>query len=175
MRKVSATAAAVVFTALLCPGGAAWAQRSRGPAGHGAHEGRGAEGDREDPGEAIRKFEKMSPEEREKALRKLPADRQQKLRQQLQRYDELPQERKEQLQRFWKLPPEQQARVRDSVQAFNQAAPDRKQAMGRQLQQLEGMSEKERKAYFKSDQFKGEFSHDEQETLKAMTGIMPPE
>ena len=143
--------------------------------GRGAHEGRGAEGEREDPGEAIRKFENMSPEQREKELRKLPADRQQKLRQQLQRYDELPQERKEELQRFWKLPPEQQARVRDSVQAFNQAMPDRKQAMGRQLQQLQGMSGKERKAYFKTDQFKSEFSHDEQETLKSMTEIMPPQ
>lgn len=165
---------------MLCPGGAVWAQRPRGGMGRmprGEARAGNELGGRQPkgPGQAIEEFQRMSPREREKALSKLPPERQQKLREQLQRYDALPQARKEQLQRFWKLPPEKQERVRERIRFFNQATPDRKQAMRQQMQQLQGMSEKERKTYFKSDEFKSQFTHEEQDTLKTLSDVLPPE
>jgi hypothetical protein len=169
------------IAALLCWQGCAWAQRGHGGMGRGGrapmHEpnGRGGMNAPKGPGAAIQQFQRMSPQEREEALSRLPPERQQKLREQLQRYDQLPEERKQQLQRLWQLPPEQQARVRDRIRDFNESPPDRKRAMRQQLRELGGMTPDERKAYFKSDEFKSQFSSDERDTLKAMSQILPPE
>lgn len=117
----------------------------------------------------------MSPGNREKALLKLPPDRQEKIRQQLQRYDQLSPERKAQLQRLWQLPPDKQQKVRQSVREFADQPQERRQAIRGQLQQLQIMSGEERKKYFKSHEFKTQYSHDEQEIMKNMSEILPPQ
>lgn len=117
----------------------------------------------------------MPPGDREKALAKLPPDRQEKIRQQLQRYDQMPPERKAQLQRLWQLPQDKQQKVRQSMRAFGDQAQERRQAMRGQLQQLQTMSGEQRKKYFKSPEFKAQYSHDEQEIMKNMSEILPPE
>lgn len=117
---------------------------------------------------------RMSPEEREKALQKLPADRQEKVRQQLQRYDQMPPERKAQLQRLWQLPPDKQQKVRSSMRDFSELPQDRREAMRQQLRTMGTMSSDQRKDYLNSPEFKQQYSPDEREIMKNMSEILPP-
>src|SRR5450759_79028 len=68
-------------------------------------------------------FQRMSPEERQKALDKLPPDRAEKLRKQLKEYSQLTPEQqaiaKEQLEMFRNLPPERQDAVRRVFNRFS--------------------------------------------------------
>lgn len=116
---------------------------------------------------------RMSPAERERALAQLPPERQEKVRQQLQRYDQMPPERKAQLQRLWELPPDKQQKVRQSMRDLGQQPQDRRQAMWQQLQRMNEMSRDERKHYFKSEDFKTQFSKPEQEIMKNVSEILP--
>jgi hypothetical protein len=163
---------ATLLTALVAGGVNAPAQGRHPGGGRGPKEGNGRGIDEESP---VAKFQRMSPAEREKALRKLPPERQEKLRQQLQRYDQLPPEQKERLQRLWQLPPDKQQKVRQSMRDFSEQPQDRRVAMRQQLQQMRGMSADERKAYFKSPEFKSDFSPPEQQMMKNMAEILPPE
>lgn len=116
----------------------------------------------------------MPPAEREKELQRLPPERQEKIRQQLQRYDQMPQEQKERLQRLWQLPPGRQQQVRQSMREFTEQPQERRQAMRRKLGQVQAMSPEERTAYFNSPEFKNQFSPGEQEIMKNMTDVLPP-
>src|SRR5689334_9417404 len=64
------------------------------------------------PGTVIRQLMRMSPEERERALEKLPSQRQAEIRERLQQFDNLPKaERERRLQlseSFANLPPDKQ-------------------------------------------------------------------
>ena len=121
----------------------------------------------------VEEFMRMSPDEREKELQKLPPGRQEKLREQLQRYDQMPPEQKQRLQRLWQFPPERQQQIRQSMRDFSQLPQDRRQAMRRQLQQVQGMSPEDRKAYFNSSEFKTQFSPEEQDMMKNLNAIAP--
>ncbi len=122
----------------------------------------------------IEEFMRMSPADREKALQKLPPERQEKIRQQLQRYDQMPPERKAQLQRLWQLPPDKQQKVRSSMRDFSELPQDRRRTMRQQLQSLGTMSAEERGDYLKSPEFKQQYTPDEQEIMKNMSEILPP-
>ncbi|MGA2595836.1 MAG: DUF3106 domain-containing protein [Bryobacteraceae bacterium] len=138
-----------------------------------AHPGNPAKGNTAGP-RPVEEFMRMSPADREKALERLPPERQEKVRQQLQRYDEMPPERKAQLQRLWQLPPDKQQRVRSSMRDFSELPQDRRRAMRQQLQSMGTMSAEERSDYLKSPEFKQQYSPDEQEMMKNMSEILPP-
>ena len=69
----------------------------------------------------------MTPEEREKALQKLPPERQQRIREQIQHFNSLPpgeQDRlRERYQRFSALPPETQDAMRRDMRRFRELPP----------------------------------------------------
>jgi len=115
----------------------------------------------------------MTPADREKEIQKLPPDRQEKVRQQLQRYDQLPAERKALLQRLWDLPQGRRQQVRQSMQDFQTQPPERKRVMWQQLQKVHEMEPGEREVYFDSPEFKSQYSKDEQEIMKNMSEILP--
>jgi len=122
----------------------------------------------------VEEFMRMSPADREKALERLPPERREKVRQQLQRYDQMPPERKAQLQRLWQLPPDKQQKVRSSMRDFSELPQDRRRAMRQQLQNMGTMSPDERNGYLKSPEFKQQYSPDEQEIMRNMSEILPP-
>jgi len=108
------------------------------------------------PGKQIEQLQKMTPEEREKALAKLPPDRRVQVEKQLNRLDQLTPEQRQQLdQRFEKL------------QSF---PPARQRAVRQEMQSLRGLSFSERQTRLHSDEFKQEFSSEEQELIR---GVFP--
>lgn len=194
---------AVVVSAVLCPGPGVCGQAHHGgnPVPHepkaqqhpqpghqqGAHpqpgapqqgrQGGGGRNEAKGPGgpgpRPVEEFMRMTPADREKEIQKLPPDRQEKVRQQLQRYDQLPPERKALLQRLWDLPQGRRQQVRQSMQDFQTQPPERKRVMWQQLQKVHEMEPGEREAYFDSPEFKSQYSKDEQEIMKNMSEILP--
>lgn len=126
----------------------------------------------------IDEFQHMSPDQRQAALSKLPPERADKLRKQLQEYSQLTPEQqtvaRERLEAFRNLPPERQAGMRKAFNSFSQQAPERQQAMRQELNQLRGIPEAERQARFSSPDFKGRFSGAEQKIIGEMSDL-PPE
>ncbi len=158
------------------PKGARPASPARPPTSNAANPGKRAP-KLPNPGLIVQQLMQMTPEQRERALEKLPPQRQEQIRQRLQQFDSLPKQqqdrRLEQLRLLSSLPPETQALVRRQIQAFNQLPDDRRRVMGPELQRLRRMPASQRDARIASDQFQNNFSPDEQKILSDISANMP--
>ncbi|PWU04493.1 MAG: hypothetical protein C5B51_16720 [Terriglobia bacterium] len=129
------------------------------------------------PGAIVQQLMQMTPEQRERALEKLPPQRQAQIRQRLDQFDRLPkqqQERRlEQLRQLSSLPPETQTQVRQQMRAFNQLPVVRRRAVAIELQRLRRMPESERQARIGSEDFQNTFSPSEQQILSDISENMP--
>jgi Protein of unknown function (DUF3106) len=125
----------------------------------------------------IDEFQRMSPEDRQKALDKLPPDRAEKLRKQLKEYSQLTPEQqamaKEQLETFRHLPPERQQAMRKAFNKFSQQPADRQEAIRQELNQLREMTEGERQARLSSPELKSRFNKTERQMIGEMSGLLP--
>ena len=130
------------------------------------------------PGTVVQQLMRMTPEQRERALEKLPPERQAQIRERLQRFDNLPrqeQERQLQLsQMFASLPPEKQDIVRRQIQAFNQLPEDRRRLVGPAFQRLRRLPEAQRQARMASEEFRNRFTPAEQQMLADLSENLPP-
>lgn len=178
---------ALVCAICYCP--SAWAQGRRGGGIHPPKQsGRAPQprpGKQANPGakaggpRQVEEFMRMSPEEREREISKLPPARQARLRERLQEYDRMTPAQKERLQRQWErlsqLSPERQQEVRQSVRDFTELPQERRQAMRRELARVQRLSPDERKDYFKSPEFTSQFSPEEQKIMKNMNEVLEPQ
>ena len=125
----------------------------------------------------IDEFQKMSPEQREKSLAKLPPDRAAKIRKQLDVLDKMtPEQRaavREQLALFRQLPPEKQQALRKAFDTFSKEPADRQQAMRAELNQLRAMPQGDRQARIASPEVKSRFNKREQKILAEMSSLLP--
>lgn len=136
--------------------------------------------DKTSPAQApIEEFARMSPEERQKALANLPPERAEKLRKQLNDYNNMtPQQQaaaREQLNAFRNLPPEHQEKLRKAFSKFSGEPADRQQEMRQELNQLRGLPEAERKARLNSAEFKDRFNNNERKIVHEMSDLLPNE
>lgn len=123
----------------------------------------------------------MTPAQRERALAKLPPDKQKEIRERVQRFNQqfsqLPkadqQRLREGLQKINKMPPAEQQAIRRDFHRFSQLPPDRKQALQREFAKLRKMPESERNTYLSSDQFRNRFSPDEQQIAQNISRVYP--
>ncbi|HLJ50264.1 MAG TPA: DUF3106 domain-containing protein [Bryobacteraceae bacterium] len=179
MHKRLLMAAIVLEVCLLTP---LRAQGRHGGAGGGAHPQQQRAPKAEKPGKAagrspIQEFEGMSPEERQRALDRLPPGQRERVQQRLRQFDQLPPEQKRQVQnqleRLRQLPPKKQEQVREAMRKFGDQPPDRKKAMRQELRGMESLSPSERQARLNSPDFKSKFNKDEQDMVKHMSEILP--
>ena len=130
------------------------------------------------PGTVVRQLMRMTPEQRERALEKLPPQRQAQIRERLREFDNLPkaeQQRRLQLgEIFANLPSEKQDLVRHQIQAFNQLPDERRRVVGGAFQRLRRLPESERQARLASPQFRTRFSPAEQQILADLSNNWPP-
>ncbi len=135
------------------------------PGGPGARPGRNP----------IDRWNAMSPEERERELQKLPPERQQQIRERLERFNSLPPEQQERLRQRWamfhRLPPDRQQKVRRDMRALYEMEPERRRAMVREFAELDHMSESDRESRFKSEEFRTRFTPEEQKILHDLADI----
>jgi hypothetical protein len=130
------------------------------------------------PGASVaQRLMQMTPEERERALEKLPPAQQDRIRQQLERFDKRPELQRQrviqQYREFSTLPPDTQRLVTRQIQFLNHLPDDRGPIVRAELQRLRRMPEPDRQARLDSDDFKNKFTPDEQKALGDISGNLP--
>jgi hypothetical protein len=160
--------AAIITFLLFC--GSAIAQPKRPPARPGKMG--------PPPNGMIERLNRMTLEQRQRALDRLPPERREKVERRLENFNALPPEEKdrlrEQYQAFQKLPPEKQDAIRRSFREFNQLPEDRRPLVRRELMYLRGLSGDERATRFGSDAFKSRYSDTEQQLLQDLANSPGP-
>ena len=128
------------------------------------------------PGEELfTRLERMTPEEREKALSQLPPARRAQIEKRIQNFQKLPpavQERRlDRLQRLESLPPREQVQVRRSVNQLQNLPDDRRRAINQELRRMSVMPEDERQPYMNTEDFRNRFSPSEQQIVSDVAKI----
>lgn len=129
------------------------------------------------PGPQVQRFLRLTPQEREIAIDKMPIASQQRMRQAAERWDALPaDERNRQLKLFdslSSLPKDKQELVNQRIGEFQQLGPERKLAVRRVYQLLSGKTEEQRRALIDSAEFKERFTPREQQIVVDLVKYYP--
>ncbi len=131
------------------------------------------------PGKTVlERLEKMTPEQRNRVLSKLPPERRKKVEEGLERFHQLPPSEQAQLrnrlERFDQLPPERQAAARRLFARFNQLPEDRRQLLGEEFRLLRNLDDPDRRARINSDEVRSRFTLAEQQLLQDFVGLLVP-
>ena len=122
---------------------------------------------------------RATPEARERALARFPADRQEQIRKQLAWFDALPKAQQQvqirRIERFAALSPERQAVVREQMKAFNQLPPGRKQAVRRILTVLQGLAPRQRARRLQAPALQARFSEQERKIIEVLSEAWLPQ
>ena len=175
----------VLLLASLLGGGSMAAQEGRFGQGHvRPQQGQwrnGGGGNARRPGDWLVDHMKESPAERERALennpqfRNLSPQRQQQLREQLQRFNSrTPEEQAKIIERMKKWEswsPEQKQRAREAWAQFRDLPPGRKAALREGFRSLQGLSPEERQRLLNSPAYKGMYSDQERDVMRSMTDL----
>lgn len=129
------------------------------------------------PSNPVQRLLLMSPEQRERAIEKLPASQQERLRKLFEQFDNLPPAEKERRIRFWNafsaIPPDKREILDRQIETYNHLPPERLEVVGPELQRLWRMSPEGRRARLASDSFKSQFTPGEQRMLADLAEYYP--
>ena len=125
---------------------------------------------------ALDRWNQMTPEQRQRALAKLPPERRKRIQNRIEEFNRLPKEQQQQLReryhQFLQLPPEKQDLVRKEIRQFNQLPDERRQTLTKEFEQLRGMPDAERKSRLDSEDYKNKFSPEERQILQDLSGSL---
>jgi hypothetical protein len=125
----------------------------------------------------IERWNRMSPEQRERELAKLPPERARQIRERIRRYNQLPPREKaavdEGYRKFAQLPPDKQEIVRQSMREFRQLPMDRRPLVRREIGRLRLLPEAQREAGMNSEEFQSRFSPRERQIIRDITEYLP--
>jgi len=138
-----------------------------------------------DQGKWLNQHKNLPADQQEKALendpgfKKLSPPRQAQLRAQLRKFNSLPHDQQEQMlkrmQFMGSLPEEQRNNVRQAHQQFQQLPNDRKQVVKQALRNLRQLPRDKRQQELQSEKFRSSFSDQEQQILRQLAEINPPQ
>lgn len=130
------------------------------------------------PGNPASRLYRASPEERDRALEKLPLRQQERIRKNLQWYDALAKQDQaivlKRAERYESMSPEARQAFNQQFRALSQLPPDRRQAVGAALRRLQSMSDSERGNILASPAFHSRFSEEEQKLISDLSQVIPP-
>jgi|SRR5437870_1634117 len=169
-----------------CLGTALLAQRHPGGMGRqtpprpapGARPGRpgGPKARPDNPAMAVDRWNAMSSEERDKALAKLPPERQKQILARIERFNNLPKEEQERLrqraEKLGRLPPDKRQQVLRQIERFSQVPKERRQVLSQELETLRSMPDGERSSRMASEEFRTRYAPDEQEMIRDLSQIL---
>ena len=123
------------------------------------------------------RYNAMSPEQREKFLEKLPAERRKQFELNRQNLNKLDDDQKARLQNqyenFQQLPPEKQQAARRAFRQMNQMPAERRQTIRGEAARLNQMSEPERQTHLSSEEFKTSYSPEERKIIQELGSLIP--
>ncbi len=129
------------------------------------------------PGNPAVRLYRATPEERERALEKLPPAMQQRMRKELDWFDHLAPDQQQVIinraQRMEALPPEKRVALRQSWQEFQQLPQDRKRMVAAVIRRLQVANEEQRNRFLKG-RFVTDFSAEEQKIILDLSEAMQP-
>ncbi len=130
------------------------------------------------PANPVTRLYRASPEERDRALEKLPPPMQERFRRNLNWFDGLPKLQQElvmrQSERFAALTPEARRDFLTQMRALNQLPPERRRPVVQALRRLQMMPDAERTAVLESQGFRERFSPEEQQMILGLSQVMLP-
>ena len=148
--------------------------RAPAPKGSGPQNPNNKKGNRN----IIDKWARMAPDEREKALARLPPERRRKIEDQLNQSKNMtPQQRREsrsQIQWFNQLPPAKQNQARRLFRQFGEFPQPRQGMLRNEFETLSAMPEADRRSRINSDEFRNKYNSREQQFLADMSGLITP-
>lgn len=125
----------------------------------------------------VERFNRLSPEERQRVMQNLPEDRRKAMEKNRERYDKLSDEQKKRLEKqygnFAQMSADQQQATRTAFRQMGQMPLERRQAMQKELRRLRMMDPEARKHRMESEAYKGAFSGDEQKVLERLSVLVP--
>lgn len=131
------------------------------------------------PASPAARLYRASPEERDRALEKLPTAMQKSIRRQLETFDKMPKDRQQvwirRAERFAALTPARKAEVIGQLQALGKMPQERRREVGIELRRLQVLPEDERQKRLASDDFKSRFSPEEQKVIADLSEVMLPQ
>jgi hypothetical protein len=130
------------------------------------------------PASLAARLYKATPQERDRALEKLPPNIQEQLRKQLDTFDAMPKEQQQvfirRAERFAAQPPARQAAIRAQIQALGKLPQDRRQAINIALRRLQPLPDDQRQKVLNGEEFKSRFSPEEQKIIADLSEVMLP-
>jgi hypothetical protein len=130
------------------------------------------------PGSQAARLFRATPEQRERVLEKLPANRQVQMRRELAWFDGLPKDQQDQVirrsERWTALTPEKQQAVQRQMQALNRLPQERTRAVRQALLRLQNLPDDERAEILSRERFRSQFSAEELQIITDLAAVMPP-
>lgn len=130
------------------------------------------------PGEQIDRLMKMSTQERQKVLAKVPPERRQNIEKRLGELQKLPpatvariRTRQELLNSF---PPQRQNQIKRSVKQFLDMPEERRGTINQELQRMTPLPDDDRRAYMNTEEFRNRYTANEQQMMLNLIAITPP-
>lgn len=127
----------------------------------------------------LEKFQRMTPQQRRRALNALPPERREMFERRLEEYRSLePEERQRlarQLDNFRQLPPERQKAIRQMRRKLADMPAARRRMMAGEIQELRGLDEEARRERLNSPEVKERFSEEEREMLQDLSSVLEPD
>jgi hypothetical protein len=132
---------------------------------------------RQVPGAQVQRFLRLTPQEREIAIDKMPVGAQESIRKRLAAFDSLPAEERERQLKLYEavseLPKDKQDLINQRIREFQQLGPERKLGIRRAYQLLSGKTEAVRQAIIDSPEFKERFTPMEQRIVIDLVKYYP--
>jgi hypothetical protein len=129
------------------------------------------------PANPVFRLFQMPPEERERAIEKLPPKQQENMRKTLANFDNKPQAEKDRelqkLNALWSLPPDKQALVSQQIKAFDALPNDRLPIVRQAYVRLSRSTPEERETILARPQFRSRFSPEELQILSVLPQYYP--
>jgi hypothetical protein len=124
------------------------------------------------------RISRMAPEDRQRLLSRLPADRRRRMEANLRRLESMPPERRDmiaqRLRQFEQMTPERQDRLRSLTREMSNLPQDRRSLLRQEFVRLQRMSDEDRLDYVESPRFRDRFSERERELLVDLADTAPP-
>lgn len=120
------------------------------------------------------RLDRMSDDDRQRALERLPPARRQRIEDGLARYRSMDPESRERLRRFEGLAPEQKDSIRQNFRRMQELPQDRRVMVRRELQRLRAMEPAAREGAMQTDAFRRRFDENEQALIRETIANLPP-
>ena len=129
-------------------------------------------------GALIERLNRMTPQERQRALERLPADRRAHIEERLERLNAMPPRARQRLGRqyeaFQKLPPEKQETFRKAFRELNQLPEDRRPLVRREVVRLRNLPAERRASRMESESFQSQYNESERQLIRDLAEFIPP-